>query len=87
MTAQVIRLNKTNFHDFMEDIVKAYDENRLDEFICIISEKPPEESALDGSFATTENYWFSGKRGSSVHTLGLLEVMKEQVMSYMFENG
>ena len=82
MTAKVIRLNQTNFHNFMDKIQKAYEENRLDDFICICSTKYPEGEETEDSDTVLGYYWFTGADGSAVKSLGLTEVMKRKIMDY-----
>ncbi len=83
MTAKIIKLNRTNFHDFLDKTIKAYEENRLNDFICIVSHKYPEGEEEEGFYAAIDNYWFSGDNGSCVHSLGLLELMKKYIIDYM----
>ena len=83
MVAKVIKLNRTNFHDFIDDLVKAYDEKRLNDFVCIVSHRNPKGKEREGFTASIGNYWFSGDDGSSVYSLGLVEMMKQKILNYI----
>ena len=85
MTAKVIRLNQTNFHNFIDKLTKAYDEDRLEDLICIFSDKYAEGEDVEGFSASVRNYWFSGEGGSSLHSLGLVELMKTEILNYYYE--
>ncbi|HDY89672.1 MAG TPA: hypothetical protein ENH82_16360 [bacterium] len=83
MTAKIIKLNRTNFHDFIDDLIKAYDEDRLNDFICICSYHYPENDEKEGFNASIDKYWFSGKLGGSIHSLGLVEIMRQEIIDYI----
>lgn len=69
------------FHNFLDELKKAYDENRLQDFICIYNYEYEKGKEKEGYVNGIHNYWF-GKE-STVGLLGLTEVMKDEILSYM----
>ena len=80
---KVVKLNKTNFNEFIDMLIVAYDEGRIEDFIAIFSHKYKEGEEVEGSSANITNLWFSGEEGSSVHCLGLVDVMRERIHDFM----
>lgn len=81
----LVRLHKSYFHEFLGEIARAYDEDRLEDFICIYSSKYPAGKEVEGFVSIVGKYWFSGDNGSTVHSLGLVEVMRDEILRYMRE--
>ena len=79
---KVIQFPKAQaFHEFLEELKKAYDENRLQDFICIYNYDYEKGKEVEGFLNGIRNYWF-GKE-STVGLLGLTEVMKDEILAYM----
>ena len=79
----LIKLHKSNFHEFLAQIQEAYDEGRLNDFICIYSAKYPAGQEISGFTASVGKYWFSGDNGSTIQSLGLCDLMKDHLLDYI----
>jgi hypothetical protein len=73
------------FNDFIEALATAYKENRLRTMICIAGVNYPEGKKERGFVNTITDYWFS-KDGNCSESIGLLEVMKAKILSYMTDS-
>lgn len=69
------------FHNFLDELKKAYDENRLQNFICIYNYEYEKGKEKEGFLYGIDNYWFGEK--SCLGLLGLTDVMKDEISSYM----
>ena len=75
--------DKLPFYEFIEHLEKAYKEDRLKNFICIYDYKYEKGKEREGFVEGLNHYWFGEK--STVYLLGLLEVMKDEILIYMQE--
>ena len=88
MTAKIIKLNRTGFHDFIDELVKAYDEDRLRDFITIYDCEYREDEKIEGFSGSIPSYWFSdSKKGSTISCLGMMEIMKQRILLYIEEKN
>lgn len=71
------------FDRFLDDLRDAYKENRLNNFICIYDHEYKKGEEREGFVNGIGNYWFGEK--STIYLLGLLEVMKDEILKYMFD--
>ena len=72
------------FHEFLDELRKAYDEDRLKDFVCIYSHDYKKGKEKEGFLHGLNHYWFS-QENSTVYSLGLVEVMKDEILHYMAE--
>ena len=79
----LIKLHKSNFHEFLSEIQEAFEEDRLNDFICISSAKYPPGQEISGFTASVGKYWFSGDAGNTVQAIGLCELMKDHLLDYI----
>ena len=76
--------NPNAFYSYLEGLKKAYDEDRLKNFICIYSCDYEEEELRPKEFMEKiEPYWFGEK--SCVYLLGLTDIMKDEIREFMKE--
>lgn len=79
---KVIEFPKSQpFHDFLDELKKAYDDGRLKDFICIYNYDYEKGKEVEGFVHGIHNYWF-GKE-STIGLLGLTEAMKDEILTYM----
>ena len=69
------------FHSFVDELRKAYDDNRLKDFVCIYNYDYEKGKEKKGFIHGINSYWF-GKE-STVYLLGLTDVMKDEILKYM----
>lgn len=79
---EVVRLNRTEFHEYIDDLVKAYDEDRLKDFISIHTADYKEDKDQDGA-GYIQTYWFSGGGGGCIHCVGMVEHMKQKILDFI----
>jgi hypothetical protein len=70
------------FEEFLEELRVAYGEDRLRAFICVAGINYPKGEELPGFVNKLSHYWFS-LDGSCTEALGLTEIMKDHIFSYM----
>lgn len=80
--AEVIRLNHTEFHEYIDDLVKAFDEDRLKDFISIHTADYEEGKDL-GGVGYVRNYWFSEGGGGCINCVGMVEYMKQKILDFL----
>ena len=73
------------FFEFLDELKKAYTDNRLNNFICIYDcdyEKGKEREKFMGE---NKKYWFGEK--SCTYLLGLTKIMGQVILDYMKEKN
>jgi len=66
----------TGFQDFLDRLSKEYEEKKIIDFVCIYNVSNSEDEASD-----IIDFWFG--KNSTLNLLGLIEVMKGDILSYM----
>lgn len=79
---KVIEFPKSQpFHEFLDELKKAYDENRLKDFICIYDYDYKKGQEKPGFHNGIDHYWFGDE--STLRLLGLLDLMRDEILEYM----
>jgi len=71
------------FHAFLKELGKAYDDDRVENFICIYNFKYGKGEEREGFTSGMDHYWFGEK--STVYLLGLTDIMRDEILIYMRE--
>ena len=82
---KVIKLRSDGFHEFLDEIRQAYDEGRLKDLVCITNSKYPKGEGIPEFKSSIDKYWFG--QGSTLQTLGLIDIMHQEVMDYIAEEN
>lgn len=71
------------FYDFLAELKTAYDEDRLENFICIYNFKYRQEDKLEEFMYGIGKHWFGQE--SCIYMLGLIDIMKDEIREFMKE--
>jgi len=78
--------DEQEFHQFLDMLRDTYDENRLKNFICIYDYEFKEDDERVESYASgIDTHWFGDK--STIYILGLIEMIKQEVMDWLDNNN
>ena len=72
------------FHEFLEDLKQSYDEDRLNDFICIYEFGYKKGEEIKGFVAGINKYWFGS---SSTKSLGLCQIMIKYILDWIVEKN
>ena len=87
MSDKVEKFYPTGFYKFWNELLEAYKENRLQDFICIYTKDYPEGEEREGFLSLIDKYWFSVSGKGTVNLIGLVEVMKAEMLDYMYKKS
>ena len=77
--------NQSAFFEFLDDLKDAYKEGLLNNFICIYDREYKKGEEMEGFVGKIDKYWFGEK--SCLYLLGLTDIMKDEIMSYIAERN
>lgn len=80
---KIVPFPQTPFEEFLDKQKQLYREDSLTDFICISRRRYRKGEEVDGQSAELMHYWFG--EDSTVMCVGLLEIMKQMIISYMQE--
>lgn len=81
---QVVKFPNQPFQDFLDFLSEEYKVDRIKDFICIASvEYKEDEEVPEGMQSKVYKYWFGNE--SCLYLLGLCELMKSYIITYMEE--
>ena len=69
------------FFEFLDELKKAYTDNRLNNFICIYDCEYEKGKKREGFVAQNKKYWFG--ENSCIYLLGLTKLMGQVILDYM----
>lgn len=78
---KVIPFPQSPFEDWLDEQRQLYLEGRLLDFVCISSNSFLEGEEIEGNASEIRHYWFG--TDSTIRCLGLIEVMKQAILTYM----
>jgi hypothetical protein len=83
MSAKVIQISRSGFHDFLDDVRADYDAGKVTDMICMYRRQTGPDPRGRMQHEWSRQWW---GETSTITSIGLLEVMKHEMLKHCTED-